>query len=329
VLLNSPCVVVSSASRPEADRVQGPQAPATRAMTPDAVLADTDEVVGALAALATEVDAAWHELPLRIDRVAAEATRLATELPGFRSVAAAQQTLAGLPVRLGADPLGAAAALATVEASLDAAAGSRAEVARVTAAVTDAGTTLTVLEGLLGEGHDELVRSRTEIADPRGLLDPVDPAVVDGERGLRPWLGRLERLVAEGEVGLVDKGLESWRAMARETIATARQVVEANARPTRRRRELQGLLGAARAKAGAAGRTGDRRVSGLAERADRALAVPCDLRAAEAGVDAFLEALRPDPTPTPAPTPTPTPGSGGAPPRNRIDPSDFRKEISA
>jgi len=52
------------------------------------------------------------------------------------------------------------------------------------------------------------------------------------------------------------------------------------------------LLRAARVKAGAMGRAEDLRVTELAARAMRSLAVPCDLPAAESAVEAFLEELR-------------------------------------
>jgi hypothetical protein len=95
-------------------------------------------------------------------------------------------------------------------------------------------------------------------------------------------------------------------------MVVARQVAEVNARPWRRHRELQGLLRAARVKAGAMGRAEDLRITELAARAmrsrggpshppPRSLAVPCDLPAAESAVEAFLEELR-----------NPAPSSAGA-----------------
>ena len=87
-------------------------------------------------------------------------------------------------------------------------------------------------------------------------------------------------------------GLERWRSLAEQTVAVARQVAEANARPWRRRQELQGLLRATRVKAGAMGRAEDPLVSDLAGQAARSLAVPCDLPAAESAIEALLEGLR-------------------------------------
>jgi adenylosuccinate lyase len=141
-------------------------------------------------------------------------------------------------------------------------------------------------------GRDDLAASRAEIHQPRGLLDAVDEDVVTGERGLRPWLGRLERLVADGKTGLADKGIESWQALADQTLSTARQVAKANQRPVGRRHELLRLLEAAKVKAHASGRGADPRVTDLAKRADEALAVPCDLEDAQVKVDAYLDELR-------------------------------------
>jgi hypothetical protein len=71
-----------------------------------------------------------------------------------------------------------------------------------------------------------------------------------------------------------------------------------------RRQELQRLLGAAVVKAGASGRADDPRVRLLADEAQRALLVPCDIDRAENTVDAYIDALRRKPL-------TGTPGLGG------------------
>jgi hypothetical protein len=76
-------------------------------------------------------------------------------------------------------------------------------------------------------------------------------------------------------------------------------VAEANARPSLRRRELQGLLRAARVKAGASGRAEDMTLTELAARADRALDAPCDLVEAQAHLDAYMDELRRGPAPAP------------------------------
>jgi hypothetical protein len=294
-LLNSPSLVVPAAAAPGT-----PAAPATpgatRTVAPQDLLDSLEQALAPLQAVVTEVDNAWRELPLRLERVAAEAERLALELPAFRSVATARATLADLPTRVVHDPLGAADDLARVQAALTAATLARTEVARLGRMVQAAAATLAEIESLIDEGGAALGRSVAEIHEPWGLLDPIDPAVLAGERGLRPWLGRLERLVAAGDVGPAEKGLASWRALADQTLDTARQVAVANGRPVARRHELQRLLGAAVVKARASGRADDPRVVQLADQAHRSLLVPCDIDQAEIRVDAYIDALRRKPT---------------------------------
>jgi hypothetical protein len=265
---------------------------ATRTVAPQDLLDDLEAAIAPLRAVVTAVDAAWKELPPRIERATAEAERLALELPAFRSVAAARSTLAGLPARVATDPLGAAADLDRVQRELADAQATRSGVARLGPQLASAAATLAEIGALVDEGHTGLARSLAEIHEPWGLLDPLDREVLTGERGLRPWLGRLERLVAEGRVTLAEKGLASWKALADQTLDAARQVAAANVRPTARREELQGLLGAALVKARASGRAGEARIAQLAEQARQALLVPCDIDVAETRVDAFIDALR-------------------------------------
>lgn len=279
-LLNSPSIVLPD-----------------RSVTPQDLLADLGAAVEPMREVVREVDAVWREFVPRLDRVTAEADRLAQAMPTFRSVDSARTALGGLAGRVIHDPLGATDELTEVESTLAAAAeaGTRAPTLRV--ALTAAARTVEELEALVAEGGEALTRSRTEIRDPGVLLDPVDPGIVTGERGLRPWLERLDRLVADGDIELADKGLASWQALAEKSLVTARQVVEANARPAERRQELRNLLRAARVKAGASGRAEDPQMTELARQADRALAVPCTLAAAEARVAEYVDELRRSPTP--------------------------------
>jgi hypothetical protein len=320
-LLNSPSLVVPAPAAPAVPGLPGPAGAlgalgaagttatgpgpgqsggsgpgATHTVAPQDLLDSLEQAVVPLRAVVTEVDSAWRELPLRLERVAAEAERLALELPAFRSVAIARATLADLPTRVVHDPLGAADDLGRVQSSLAAATGARTEVARLGRILQAATTTLTEIESLIDEGGAALGRCVAEIHEPWGLLDPIDPGVLAGERGLRPWLGRLERLVAAGDVGPAEKGLASWQALADQTLGTARQVAAANGRPVARRHELQRLLGAAVVKARASGRADDPRVVQLADQAHRALLVPCDIDQAEIRVDAYIDALRRKPT---------------------------------
>lgn len=273
---------------------------ATHMVSAQGLLSALDDTLTSLREVVAEAASVRRELLQRFERAAARADRLEAELPDFAPVAEVQATLVALPGRIAADPLGTAEELARVEEAITEAAQARDEMARVHDAIAKAGPLLDELEALLGEGHDALRRSRAEIAHPHGLLDPVDPEVLTGERGLRPWLARLERLLAEGDLLRAGKGLARWQQLADQTLAAARQVAEANAHPVRRRHELLGLLRAAEVKAGASGRAEDPVVTELAGLARRALAVPCDLGAAEARVEAYLDELRRTPTPAQA-----------------------------
>ena len=268
-----------------------------RGITPHELLQLVDEAYAAVHTVVAEVAGVWGNLELRLDDARSEAERLAGNLPGFRIVEAAREALEGLSDRAGGDPLGVADDLITVESALATAASAGDEVDRLNDVMAIARQTLSELETLLGEGRNALALSRAEIATPRGLLDPVDPGVLTGERGLRPWLGRLDALVGRGEVALASKGLESWTALADKTLAAARQIAEANARPTQRRRELRSLLRAARVKAGASGRAEDPLMTDLFRDADRSLTKPCCLETAEGRVEAYLVELRRTPTP--------------------------------
>jgi hypothetical protein len=304
-LMDGPSIMVASGTdEPGAEPVP------RRSLTPDELLGALQGALDPVHQLVAEVDDAWRQLVPRLDRVSAEADRMAAELPGLRSLAAARVALDELPDRIVKDPLGAADQLTRIESTLVEATGSRAELARLGGAVTAAARILAEVEGLMSEGRDAFDRSRAEIVGPDGLLEPVDSEVLTREPGLGPWLTRLERLVAEGEAPRAWAGLEHWRTLADQTMTVARQVAEANARPWRRRGELQGLLRAARVKAGALGLAEDPAVTELAGRAAQALAVPCDLAAAESAVETFLDALH-----TPAPPGRAEPGSWTQPDR--------------
>ncbi len=266
-------------------------------VTPHRLLELVGDACTGVEGLVEEVAAVWHDIELRLGDARSEAHRLAGALPGFRIVAAAREALEGLASKAVSDPLGMADDLTTVESALATAASAGDEVDRLSDVLAIARQTLSEVDTLVGEGRNSLALSRAEVTGVAGLLDPVDPAVITGERGLRPWLERLEALVARGDVALASKGLESWTALADKTRTTARQVAEANGGPTKRRRELRSLLRAARVKAGASGRAEDLLLTDLFRRADRALDVPCSLASAEADVEAYLVELRRTPTP--------------------------------
>jgi hypothetical protein len=303
-LLNRPSVVVPSATHaPSPGPGPGLAEPLAdaRAVTAQDLLAAVDVAVERIRELLAEVDTAWREFLPRLEKAMADGDRLARSLPSYAALAEARALMTVLPEIVVEDPLGAVEELTRVESVLSDAGRVRDQVARLRDVLAPAGETVTELEALIAEGRHALDRSRIEIADARDLLDPIDPGVVTGERGLRPWLARLDRLVGEGDVDLAARGLERWQALADQTRAAARQVAEANARPSLRRRELQGLLRAARVKAGASGRAEDMVLTELAARADRALDLPCHLADAQARVDAYMDELRRAPAPATPP----------------------------
>jgi hypothetical protein len=295
--INSPTMLVPPSERRPDGRTLVSAPHGAEALSAQGVLQALDEAIAEMHEVIARIDVAWQGFAPRLDRVSAEANELAAQLPGNRALAAVRAELGLLATRVIGDPLGAIEVLDQAEAAIAAAETVRATSGPVQERLVACRQTASEVESAVVTGRHGLDRSRAEFVDPAGMLAPIDAEVLTGERGLLPWLGRLERLVAEGEVALAIAGLDRWEALASQTLAAARQVAEANVGPTTRRRELQGLLRAARVKAGASGRAEDAWTTELAGRAEAALAIPCDLAAAEAAVDALLDDLRLSPTP--------------------------------
>jgi hypothetical protein len=328
--LNSPTIMVPPSEPRAADRPLVPAPQGTEFLSAQGVLEALEVAVAHLRELMRTIDSAWQGFSDRLERVSAEADRLAARMPGNRALAAARSDLELLATRVIGDPLGSVELLDRAESTLATAEEAHEESRPLQARLESCRRLARDVEAAVVEGRHGLDRSRAEFVNPAGMLAPIDAAVLTGERGLVPWLGRLERLVEGGDVQLATTGLDRWQDLATQTLAAAEQVAEANVGPTRRRRELQGLLRAARVKAGASGRAEDAWASELATRAEAALAIPCDLAEAEAQVEAFLDDLRLTPTPaqgakaqiararaeragrTERPW-TGTPGAGGAP----------------
>ena len=163
--------------------------------------------------------------------------------------------------------------------------------AALPAALTAADQELTEIEGTVRRGGEALAATRAKILDPSGLLEPIDPATVDGgERALRPWLGRIEAEAADGHWHAASVALEGWKRVADGVAKNAREVAAANAAPLERRNELRGLLDAYRAKAAAVGQAENPELAQLHEQARQALYVsPCDLGLADRLVASYVE----------------------------------------
>lgn len=295
--LNSPTIMVPPGNPPVSQRPLRPAPHGAEVLSAQGVLQALGQAIEALRGVIGRIDAAWQGFSARLEQVSARADALAAELPGNRALAATRAELSLLATRVIGDPLGAVEVLDLAEAAIDAADSVRDECRPLHERLATCHRMAADLDTAIAQGRHGLDRSRAEFLAPPGMLAPLDTAVLTGERGLLPWLARLENLVERGDVGLAATGVDRWEALAGETLAAARQVAEANVGPTKRRRELQGLLRAARVKAGASGRAEDAWAAELATRADAALAIPCDLAEAEAAVEAFLEDLRLTPTP--------------------------------
>jgi hypothetical protein len=147
------------------------------------------------------------------------------------------------------------------------------------------------LEALIAQGSEAYARARDRISSQEGLLQPLD-LDAEGDRGLRPWLARLEQQVEAGASEASFNGLVAWHKTADEWFANAKRVADANAAPVGHRNELRGLLDAFRAKAGAHGRDEDPELDKLYSAAKDALyTAPCDLSAAESIVREYVTAV--------------------------------------
>ena len=198
-----------------------------------------------------------------------------------------------LPERIVNDPLGAVDELTRVESTLAEVAGARAELARLGEATAAAAADARRTGGTDGRGRVRVRPQPGRDRQPRGAARAGRPRRAEPRARVAPVAGApgAPRVRGRRAPGRGRAGAAGGRSPT-QTVAVARQVAEANARPWRRRRELQGLLRAARVKAGAVGRAEDPWCTELARQATRSLAVPCDLPAAESAIEALLEGLR-------------------------------------
>jgi len=295
--LNRPTIVVA-AGPPAVHEGAVTALPATaQAVSPQTLIDALEQAIEAVRDLVAEVDAAWQDVQARREQAIAQADALAVELPRHRGLASARADLAALASLVADDPLGAGDVLERAEAAIAQASGALDAAAALRETFTGARRMLDDIDAEVTAGRQALDRSRSDVRSPRGLLEPVDPDVVSGERGLRPWLSRLERRADEGDAATAREGLDRWREVATQTLAVARLVAEANRGPSRRRQELYGLFRAALVKAGAAGRAEDPLLTQMADDVRRAFVAPCDLVAAEDRVEGYLAELRRPSTP--------------------------------
>ena len=261
--------------------------------------ADLERVLAVAGTLAE----AWRRLLPWVDAAAASLAKARAEAARLRvdddpALVEAVASLEDLQEQLAADPLAADA----TEAS--AAIGRAIERVRelsdahrgLPEALDVAAAVLAQARSRVDEGREGLVAARAKVAAPEGLLEPLDPAVIDGgDRSLGPWLARLQAEAVEGDWQAVVAGLAQWRVVADGVLQQATQVAAANRAPVERRDALRGLLDAYEAKSAAA-RVAERADIVTLQREARAAlhARPADLDAGERAVLALGRALGAD-----------------------------------
>mgnify|MGYP001404501701 CR=1 FL=1 len=254
-------------------------------------LADAKVELAAVNSTVAAIDDVWRTMLSRLTACQEQLSRLASVAAAVgEPVTALDRTrrrVDDLAKAVASDPLSAdpsqfaeiEATLATVGTRLD-------ELAHDRETLDDdlrAGAiTIQEITAALDAGEAALVESNAKIARARGLLAPLDRGcVIDPERGLEPWLGRLRELAAQGEWRMACRGLGQWQRVAADTLVAARRVAEANTAPVRQRNELRGRLDAFAAKAERLALTEDVTASTLRERARAELyTAPTDLDAA-------------------------------------------------
>jgi len=254
----------------------------------DEVMAEAGRLAGAARAALARLDAGATALRGLVERARAVGAA------GDVEVAAATAALQVATDAVASDPT-ADGPVAALDRALAAAGRRVAELEKdrgeLPTRLAGARSDLDELRRLVAAGADGAALARAKIADPAGLLDPLDPSVVDGggDDALAPWLARIEADVNAGGWKAAAAELDRWRRIADRWLADARLVATANGKAVARRNELRGLLQAFRAKSLAMGRAEDPELVGLHQSAEQALHVaPCDLPRAEALVAEYL-----------------------------------------
>jgi hypothetical protein len=271
--------------------------------TPDKLLNDMVAAFDNAKRDVLAVDRAWHVLVPRLDAAQLALTRseeLATDLgqPAGPALERCRATVTALAAKITNDPLSVEPAMvAGAEASLAAEGNNLAGLAvqrdRLAGDLRQARAQLDALRSAINTGDTALAETRTKIADPKGLLEPLGTACLDEPgSGLGPWLGRLDTMAAAGNWRAARTGLDHWTPMASATLAAAEKVAMANAAPLHQRDELRGRLDAFRAKATHLGLGEDATLAELAALAhDLLYAAPSDLAQAEALVARYGASL--------------------------------------
>lgn len=256
-------------------------------------------------ALISQLGTAWRNAVPRLDvlrtRLAsATATADALGMPRDPGLAAARTVVDDATARATSDPLG--AQLDDAERLVQRVEERLADLARTRAGIDSdldaAQARLEKLAQLIAAGTGAREAAQERIVDPGGLVEPLDPSVLDtGDRALRPWLTRIRAQAGAGAWPAAAEGLEEWQEEADALHARADAVAAANRAPLERRNDLRGLLDAYRAKAAALGLGEDRALTETYRSAREALyAYRCDVRRAEALVREYGRAIESPPS---------------------------------
>lgn len=258
---------------------------------------DVETVVSAADALRAAREDALPRVNAMVGRIGAieelAATHGAADDP---RVTAARKMVTDAAARLASDPLAVDAdAIEAVVAEVERFVRDLAAEASTVEQRLDAGRAQChELEELIRRGREALERTEDKMAAPGGLLEPLDPQVVDGDdpQALRPWLDRIAAANDRGDWRAAAKGLDTWEQVARGHLNNARRILAANEGPLRRRDELRGLLDAMRAKAAAVGLAENPEVTEAYDQARQVLWVaPCPLGMAERLVAQYRRAV--------------------------------------
>jgi hypothetical protein len=250
----------------------------------------------------TEVATAWRNALPRLDALSTRlqaARAIADELgmPSDPELAAARSVVDELVAAATADPLGVHTDVSKAEQLVERSVARLEELRRTKATIgadlDAAEARLDQLAGLISAGAGARAAAETRIEGVRGLVEPLDPSVLDtGDRALRPWLARLRAQAAAGAWPAAAESLEHWQEAAAELQARASAVAATNRAPLERRNDLRGLLDAYRAKAAAIGLAEDPKLTNLYRAAHEALyAYRCDVQQAEMRVRDYGRAI--------------------------------------